>query len=197
MERRIGIIMHGVTGRMGMNQHLIRSILAIRAEKGMPLPNGDRLMPDPILVGRNAAKVEHLAKEYGVERWTDNLDEALANPDDTIFFDAGSTQMRAELLKKAIAAGKHVYCEKPIADNLEVALDLARTAEAAGVKNGAVQDKLWLPGLLKLKQAIDNGALGRILDVRIDFGYWVFEGDWTPAQRPSWNYLRFTRTASD
>ncbi|WP_339630887.1 Gfo/Idh/MocA family oxidoreductase [uncultured Sneathiella sp.] len=190
MERRIGIIMHGVTGRMGMNQHLIRSILAIRAEKGMPLPNGDRLMPDPILVGRNAAKVEHLAKEYGVERWTDNLDEALANPDDTIFFDAGSTQMRAELLKKAIAAGKHVYCEKPIAESLDVALDLARTAEAAGVKNGAVQDKLWLPGLLKLKQAIDNGALGRILDVRIDFGYWVFEGDWTPAQRPSWNYRK-------
>ncbi|MCF8467017.1 MAG: Gfo/Idh/MocA family oxidoreductase [Sneathiella sp.] len=190
MERRIGIIMHGVTGRMGMNQHLVRSILAIRAENGMLLPNGDRLMPDPILVGRNAAKVEYLAKEYGVSRWTTDLEEALANPDDIIFFDAGSTQMRAELLKKAIAAGKHVYCEKPIADNLEVALDLARTAEASGVKNGAVQDKLWLPGLLKLKQAIDNGFLGRILDVRIDFGYWVFEGDWTPAQRPSWNYRK-------
>nr|WP_237688030.1 Gfo/Idh/MocA family oxidoreductase [Sneathiella sedimenti] len=190
MERRIGIIMHGVTGRMGMNQHLIRSILAIREEKGMLLPNGDRLMPDPILVGRNAEKIEFLAKEHGITRWTTDLDKALANPDDTIFFDAGSTQMRAELLKKAIAAGKHVYCEKPIADDLEVALDLAKTAEAAGVKNGAVQDKLWLPGLLKLKQAIDNGALGRILDVRIDFGYWVFEGDWTPAQRPSWNYRK-------
>lgn len=190
MERRIGIIMHGVTGRMGMNQHLIRSIVAMREEQGMLLPNGDRLMPDPILVGRNAAKIEFLAKEYGIDRWTTDLDEALSNPDDTIFFDAGSTQMRAELLKKAIAAGKHVYCEKPIADNLEVALDLARTAEEAGVKNGAVQDKLWLPGLLKLKQAIDNGALGKILDVRIDFGYWVFEGDWTPAQRPSWNYRK-------
>ncbi|PHQ71434.1 MAG: oxidoreductase [Sneathiella sp.] len=190
MERRIGIIMHGVTGRMGMNQHLIRSILAIRAENGLLLPDGSRLMPDPILVGRNAAKVEHLAKEHNITRWTTDLDEALANPDDVIFFDAGSTQMRAELLKKAIAAGKHVYCEKPISDNLEAALDLARTAEAAGVKNGAVQDKLWLPGLLRLKQVIDNGALGRILDVRIDFGYWVFEGDWTPAQRPSWNYRK-------
>ena len=173
-----------------MNQHLIRSILAIRAENGLLLPDGSRLMPDPILVGRNAAKVEHLAKEHNITRWTTDLDEALANPDDVIFFDAGSTQMRAELLKKAIAAGKHVYCEKPISDNLEAALDLARTAEAAGVKNGAVQDKLWLPGLLRLKQVIDNGALGRILDVRIDFGYWVFEGDWTPAQRPSWNYRK-------
>jgi predicted dehydrogenase len=190
MERRIGIIMHGVTGRMGMNQHLIRSILAIREENGLLLPDGDRLVPDPILVGRNAKKIEALAKEHGVERWTTDLDEALSNPEDTIFFDAGSTQMRAELLKKAIAAGKHVYCEKPIAEDLDVALDLARTAEDAGVKNGAVQDKLWLPGLQKLKSAIDNGFIGRILDVRIDFGYWVFEGDWTPAQRPSWNYRK-------
>lgn len=190
MERKIGIIMHGVTGRMGMNQHLIRSILAIRAEGGMELPDGSRLMPDPILVGRNAAKIEHLAKTYNVERWGTDLDAALANKDDIIFFDAGSTQMRAELLKKAIAAGKHVYCEKPIAEDLDIALDLAKTAEDAGVKNGAVQDKLWLPGLQKLKKAIDNGSLGRLLDVRIDFGYWVFEGDWTPAQRPSWNYRK-------
>ncbi|MEQ9815263.1 MAG: Gfo/Idh/MocA family oxidoreductase [Azospirillaceae bacterium] len=189
-DRKIGIIMHGVTGRMGMNQHLIRSILAMRNEGGMPLPDGSRLIPDPILVGRNADKVERLAKAHRVERWTTDLDAALANEDDAIFFDAASTQLRAELLKKAIAAGKHVYCEKPIADRLDVAMDLVRTAEAAGVKNGAVQDKLWLPGLLKLRDLNETGFFGRILDARIDFGYWVFEGDWTPAQRPSWNYRK-------
>ena len=189
-DRRVGIIMHGVTGRMGLNQHLIRSILAMRDNGGMLLPDGDYLMPDPILVGRNASKVERLAKEYHVERWTTDLDAALANPDDTIFFDAASTQLRAKILKQAIAAGKHVYCEKPIAEDLATAMDLAQTAETAGVKNGAVQDKLWLPGLLKLKSLIDNDFFGRILDVRIDFGYWVFEGDWTEAQRPSWNYRK-------
>jgi len=189
-DKKIGIIMHGVTGRMGMNQHLIRSILAMRNEGGMPLPDGSRLIPDPILVGRNADKVERLAKAHNVARWTTDLDAALANKDDAIFFDAASTQLRAELLKKAIAAGKHVYCEKPIADRLDVAMDLVRTAEAAGVKNGAVQDKLWLPGLLKLKDLNETGFFGRILDARIDFGYWVFEGDWTPAQRPSWNYRK-------
>lgn len=188
--RRIGVIMNGITGRMGMNQHLIRSVLAIRDQGGIALRNGDRLVPDPILVGRNAAKLERLAAEHGVPRWTTDLDGALANPDDAIFFDAASTQLRVELLRKAIAAGKHVYCEKPISDNLEDAVALYRTAEAAGVKNGAVQDKLWLPGLRKLKRLIDGGFFGRILSVRIEFGYWVFEGDWLPAQRPSWNYRK-------
>ena len=130
--RRLGIIMHGVTGRMGMNQHLIRSILAIRNDGGVPLPNGDRVMPDPILVGRNAEKVAALAKEHGVERWTTDLDAAIRNPDDTIFFDAATTQMRPSLLEKAIAAGKHVYCEKPIATNLAEALKICRLAEAKG-----------------------------------------------------------------
>lgn len=186
--KRLGIIMHGVTGRMGMNQHLIRSILAIRAQGGVTLSDGSRVMPDPILVGRNAEKIRELAQRHGVERWTDNLDAALANPNDTIFFDAGTTQMRPTLLEAAIRAGKHVYCEKPIATNLEEALRVVRLAEEAGVKNGTVQDKLFLPGLQKLKMLRDSGFFGKILSVRGEFGYWVFEGDWQPAQRPSWNY---------
>lgn len=189
-ERRIGLIMHGVTGRMGMNQHLIRSIAAIRKDGGVPLRNGDRLMPDPILVGRNREKLEALARAHGVERVGTDLDEALANKDDEIFFDAGTTQMRAALIRKAIAAGKHIYTEKPTADNLEDALDVARLARKAGVKNGAVQDKLFLPGLVKLKMAIDSGFFGKILSVRGEFGYWVFEGDLQPTQRPSWNYKK-------
>lgn len=186
----LGIIMNGVTGRMGMNQHLIRSILAIRDQGGVVLSNGDRVMPDPILVGRNADKIRRLAELHKVERWTTDLDAALANKDDQIFFDAASTQLRCDLLRKAIAAGKHVYCEKPIAENLQDALAIAKTAEQAGVKNGAVQDKLWLPGLLKLQQLNESGFFGRILSVDLDFGYWVFEGDWVPAQRPSWNYRK-------
>ena len=188
--QRLGIIMHGVTGRMGMNQHLIRSVLAIRSDGGVQLANGDIVELDPILVGRNAAKVEALAKKHGVARYTDDLDAALANEDDILFFDAGSTQMRADLVGKAISAGKHVYCEKPLSESLDVALDLARKAEQAGVKNGVVHDKLYLPGILKLKALIDDGSLGDILSVRIEFGYWVFQGDDQPAQRPSWNYRK-------
>ena len=105
-----------------------------------------------------------------------------------MFFDAATTQMRPELLRRAIAAGKHVYCEKPTATTLEQALDIARTAERAGVKNGAVQDKLFLPGFMKLRMLRDAGFFGRMLSVRGEFGYWVFEGDLQPAQRPSWNY---------
>ncbi len=187
-ERRIGIVMHGVTGRMGLNQHLIRSMVAIRADGGVPLADGDRLMPDPVLVGRNAAKLEALAKAHGIARWTTDLHAALADRRDEIFFDAGTTQMRAELLGRAIDAGKHVYCEKPVSDNLHVALALARKAKSAGIRHGVVQDKLFLPGLMKLAMLRDSGFFGRILSVRGEFGYWVFEGDWQPAQRPSWNY---------
>jgi predicted dehydrogenase len=189
-ERRIGIVMNGVTGRMGANQHLARSIAAIRADGGIKLKSGDVLMPDPILVGRNPGKVEALAREHGIARWTTDLDAALADPRDELFFDAATTELRADLLRRAIAAGKHVYCEKPTAANLEDAVDVARLAKKAGIKHGVVQDKLWLPGLRKLKMAIDSGFLGRILSVRGEFGYWVFEGDWQPAQRPSWNYKK-------
>jgi predicted dehydrogenase len=189
-EKRIGLIMHGVTGRMGTNQHLIRSIAAIRAEGGLVLANGDRLMPDPILVGRNRGKLEALARAHGVERVTTDLDAAIADPRDEIFFDAATTQMRGALVRKAIAAGKSIYVEKPTSDNLAEALELARLAKAAGIKNGVVQDKLFLPGLRKLKMVIDSGALGRLLSVRGEFGYWVFEGDLQPAQRPSWNYKK-------
>ncbi len=186
--KRIGIIMHGVTGRMGMNQHLIRSVLALREEGGLALADGTRLMPDPILIGRNAQKIEALAERLGVARWGTDIDAALANPDDAIFFDAASTQLRVDLLKRAIDAGKHVYCEKPIAETLAPALDIARYAAEKGIKNGVVHDKLDLPGLVKLKRLKDAGFFGEILSVRGEFGYWVFEGDWMPAQRPSWNY---------
>ncbi|TCL68189.1 Gfo/Idh/MocA family oxidoreductase [Rhizobium sp. BK251] len=188
--KRLGIIMHGITGRMGLNQHLIRSIVAIRSEGGVLLSNGDRVMPDPILVGRNGGRLEELAKTYGLERWTTDLDEALANPEDKIFFDAATTQMRTTLLSRALDAGKHVYCEKPISDDLDAAVALARKAKASGLKNGVVQDKLFLPGLRKLAMLRDSGFFGKILSVRGEFGYWVFEGDWQAAQRPSWNYRK-------
>jgi predicted dehydrogenase len=188
--KRLGIIMYGVTGRMGTNQHLVRSIMAIRAQGGVALANGDRVMPDPILVGRDAAKVGALARQHGLERWTTDLDAALKNKDDELFFDAASTQLRADLLAKAIDHGKHVYCEKPVADDLAKAIAVAKKAKAAGIKHGVVQDKLFLPGLLKIKMLRDSGFFGRMLSVRGEFGYWVFEGDWQPAQRPSWNYKK-------
>jgi predicted dehydrogenase len=188
-QRTIGVVMNGVTGRMGMNQHLIRSVAAIRAEGGVSLSDGSRVQLDPILVGRNAEKVEALAKAHGIARWTTDLDMAIANGADEIFFDAATTQARPTLLERAIQAGKHVYCEKPIATNLAEAVRICKLADERGVKNGVVQDKLFLPGLQKLKLLRDSGFFGRILCVRGDFGYWVFEGDWgQPAQRPSWNY---------
>ena len=186
--QRLGIIMHGVTGRMGMNQHLIRSILAIRSQGGVTLSNGDKVMPDPILIGRNAEKIEALARAHGVARWGTDLDQALANPDDTVFFDAGTTQMRPTLLAKALRAKKHVYCEKPIATTLGEAVEIAKLAQKSGLKHGAVQDKLFLPGLRKLDMLRRAGFFGRMLSLRLEFGYWVFEGDLQPIQRPSWNY---------
>jgi predicted dehydrogenase len=189
-DRRLGIIMNGVTGRMGTNQHLIRSVLAIRNQGGVRLKDGTRVLPDPILVGRDSDKLRRLAEAHQVARWTTDLDKALADKNDRVFFDAASTQLRAGLVRKAIAAGKDIYCEKPVADSLKDALDIYTQAEKAGVKHGVVQDKLWLPGLLKLKMLIDSGFFGRILSVKGDFGYWVFEGDWQQANRPSWNYRK-------
>ena len=187
-QQTLGIVMHGVTGRMGMNQHLVRSIVAIRNQGGVALANGDRVMPDPILIGRNAQKIEALAKAHGIARFGTNLDAALASKTDSVFFDAGTTQMRPSLLAQALRAGKHVYCEKPIATNLNEAVEVCRLAQSSGLKHGAVQDKLFLPGLRKLDMLRRAGFFGKLLSVRIEFGYWVFEGDLQPIQRPSWNY---------
>lgn len=189
-ERRIDIILHGATGRMGTNQHLVRSLLALRREGGLPLASGDWLMPDPILVGRSGAKLGALAQAHGVERWTTDLDSALAERGDGIFFDCAATGGRPTLVKRAIAAGKHVYVEKPTAPTLAEAVELARLAMRAGIKNGVIQDKLFLPGLQKLKLVKDSGFFGRVLSVRLDFGYWIFDGELSPAQRSSWNYKK-------
>ncbi|HMK68183.1 MAG TPA: Gfo/Idh/MocA family oxidoreductase, partial [Stellaceae bacterium] len=189
-ERRLGIIMNGVTGRMGTIQHLVRSILAIRKEGGVLLQDGSRVIPDPILVGRNAEKVAALARAHGVERFTTDLDQALADHGDALYFDAVTTDQRKRNIEKALAAGKHIYCEKPTATTLADAIALYRRARMARRKHGVVQDKLFLPGLVKLKRLIDSGFFGRILAVKGDFGYWVFEGNLQPSQRPSWNYRR-------
>jgi len=187
---KIGIIMNGVTGRMGTNQHLIRSLAAIIAEGGLKATENDIILPDLVLVGRNEIKLKKLAERVQVENWTTNLEEALADKKYQIYFDAQTTGRRADAIKKAVAAGKHIYCEKPIAASTDTALELYRECEKAGVKHGVVQDKLWLPGILKLKRLIENDFFGKVLSVRGDFGYWVFEGHTIPAQRPSWNYRK-------
>jgi predicted dehydrogenase len=187
---KIGIIMNGVTGRMGTNQHLERSIVAIRRQGGVLLRNGRRVLPDPVLLGRNPEKLAALAQKYEVERWSTSLDDCLSDPQNAIYFDSQATSLRAASVRQALAAGKHVYCEKPLTDDFKEAMELAGMATTAGVRHGIVQDKLFLPGLLKLKQVIQSGFLGRILSVRGEFGYWVFEGDVQPAQRPSWNYRK-------
>jgi predicted dehydrogenase len=189
-QQTIGIIMNGVTGRMGTNQHLVRSIVAIRKQGGVTLPDGSTLMPDPILLGRNEGKLQKLAEAHGIVRWSTDLTACLADPHNTIYFDAQTTQRRVADVTTAILAGKHVYCEKPISETVGEALELARLANECGVKHGVVQDKLFLPGIMKLKRLIAGGFFGRILSVRGEFGYWVFEGDLQPAQRPSWNYRR-------
>jgi predicted dehydrogenase len=187
--REIGIIMNGVTGRMGTNQHLIRSILALQDEGGVELPDGERVVPKPVLVGRNERKLERLAEEHGVERWEADPDlEYCLDGDEEVYFDSQVTPRRAAAVEKAIEAGKDVYCEKPLATDLDTAMELARTAEDAGVKHGIVQDKLWLPGIMKLQRLLDQGFFGDVLSVNIDFGYWVFTGHGQPANRPSWNY---------
>ena len=186
--RTIGVAMNGVTGRMGTNQHLVRSILAIRSQGGVSTPSGLTIWPEPVLVGRNEAKLRSLAERHGLERWSTDLDEALGDPGCEVYFDAAATAARAEGMERAVTAGKHVYCEKPSAPDLESALRLARLARDTGVKHGVVQDKLFLPGLLKLRRLISGGFFGRILSVRGEFGYWVYEGPEPPGQRPSWNY---------
>jgi predicted dehydrogenase len=187
-HRTLRIIMNGVTGRMGARQHLARSILAIRGDGGLPLADGTVLWPEPVLVGRSEARLRALAARHGLSEWTTSLAQALADPSAEVYFDAQVTHARAAALRAAIAAGKHVYTEKPVAGSLPEALELARQAKAAGVTAGVVADKLFLPGMLKLKRLADGGVLGRVLSVRGEFGYWVFEGGWQQPQRPSWNY---------
>ncbi|GAB4106833.1 Gfo/Idh/MocA family oxidoreductase [Micromonospora taraxaci] len=187
-RRSIGIIVNGVTGRMGYRQHLVRSLLAIRESGGVTLADGTTVWPEPVLVGRNETKLREIAERHGLTEWTTDLTAALARDDVQIYFDAQVTQQREKAIRQAIEAGKHIYTEKPLAEDTAAALDLARAADAAGVRTGVVQDKLFLPGLRKLKRLVDGGFFGRILSVRGEFGYWVFEGDWQPAQRPSWNY---------
>lgn len=188
-EHRIGIIMNGVTGRMGRNQHLVRSILAIREQGGVRVGD-DTIFPEPLLVGRNADRVRRVAEETGCREWTTDLGSALERTDYAVYFDAVSTQARPEAVRRAVAAGKHVYCEKPTAPTLEEALELYRLARDRGVKHGVVQDKLWLPGIRKLQNLLRSGFFGRILAVRGEFGYWVFDGEIVPCQRPSWNYRK-------
>jgi predicted dehydrogenase len=186
----VGVIMNGVTGRMGTNQHLMRSIVAIIKQGGVKLSDNECIMPDPILVGRNSAKLEALAAASGAKRWTVDLDEALSDKHNAIYFDAQTTDRRVGAVTAALKAGKHVYCEKPTAASAAAAYELYKVAKDAGVKHGVVQDKLWLPGMLKLKMLRDSGFFGQILSVRGEFGYWVFEGDTVTPQRPSWNYRK-------
>lgn len=189
-DMTIGVILHGATGRIGVGQHLSRALCAIRRDGGVTLSDGSRVMPEPILVGRNAEKLARVARDHGISRWTTDLGAALSNAGDHIFFDSGSTSDRARIVRLAIDAGKHVYVEKPLATTTESALDLYRRATQRGIKHGVVQANLWLPGIVKLRTLVDAGFFGRILGVRGEFGYWIFEGDWMPAQRPSWNYRR-------
>jgi predicted dehydrogenase len=187
-RRSIGIVLNGVTGRMGYRQHLVRSLLAIRADGGLPLAGGTLLWPEPVLVGRDERKLADIAARHDLPDWTTDLDAALARDDVSIYFDSVTTRLREKTISAAIEAGKHVYTEKPLALDLDGALALTRAAAAAGIKAGVVADKIFLPGLRKLKRLVDGGFFGRVLSVRGEFGYWVFEGDWQPAQRPSWNY---------
>jgi predicted dehydrogenase len=184
----VGVVLNGVTGRMGYNQHLLRSILAIRSDGGIPLPDGRVIVPEPILVGRDPVKLRQIASRHDLRRWTTDLSSALSDDGAPVYFDTQATKARAAAVREAIAAGKHVYAEKPLSDDLPEALSLVRAARDAGVKTGVVQDKLFLPGLRKLARLIDGGFFGRLLSVRGEFGYWVFEGDWQEPQRPSWNY---------
>ena len=189
MTRKVlHVAMNGVTGRMGYRQHLVRSLLSIREQGGVRLADGTTVYPEPVLVGRSEARLREIAERHGLQRWSTSLDEVLADPEVEVYFDAQVTSAREASLSQAIAAGKHVYTEKPVAETLDGALRLARAARQAGRTNAVVQDKLFLPGVIKLRRLIRAGFLGRVLSARLEFGYWVFEGDEIPAQRPSWNY---------
>jgi predicted dehydrogenase len=187
-DRRIGVILNGATGRMGTTQH-VPNLLAIAAEGGLKLRNGDRLIPDLLIVGRDPNRLAALAAAHGGLRWTTNLTEALHAPDD-IFMDCAATGDRSLRVRRAIAAGKHIHIEKPTASTVEEAMELARLAQRAGVKHGVIQDKLFLPGFAKLLFVKNAGFFGRVLSIKIDAGSWIFDGVTQECQRPSWNYRR-------
>jgi len=187
-DHRIGVIINGATGRMGTTQHMA-NLLAIAAEGGLPLRNGDRLVPELMLVGRDADRLAALAAAHGGLRWTTNLAEALAGPDN-IFMDCAATGDRPARVRQAIAAGKHIHIEKPTAPTVDEAMELARLADKARVKHGVIQDKLFLPGFAKLLFVKNAGFFGRVLSIKIDAGSWVFDGTTQECQRPSWNYKR-------
>jgi predicted dehydrogenase len=188
VDRRIGVIINGATGRMGVTQH-VANLLAIVAEGGLQLRNGDRLVPNLLLVGRDADRLQALAAAHNGLRWTTNLAEALSQPDD-VFMDCSATGGRPARVRQAIAAGKHIHIEKPTAPTVEEAMELARLADKAGVKHGVIQDKLFLPGFAKLLFVKNSGFFGRILSIKIDAGSWIFDGTAQECQRPSWNYKR-------
>ncbi len=190
MYHKVGIIMNGVTGRMGTHQHLMRSIVEIIKQGGVRVNDSEFILPDPVLVGRNEAKLRKLAEMSGVKKWTTNPEPLFSDPHYSVYFDAQTTGRRPEAIKRAVKAGKHIYCEKPVATQTATALELFKICEEAGVKHGVVQDKLWLPGLIKLQRLKENDFFGKILSVRGEFGYWVFEGHTVPSQRPSWNYRK-------
>ena len=189
-RKAIGVAVNGVTGRMGYRQHLVRSLLKIRGQGGAQLDDGTAIFPEPVLVGRSEERLRQIAERHGIQRWTTSLDDVLSDPAIDVYFDAQATTARETSLRKAIEAGKHVYTEKPVADSLDGAVQLARAARASGIVHGVVQDKLFLPGVIKLRRLINDGFFGRVLSVRLEFGYWVFEGDGLAAQRPSWNYRK-------
>src|SRR5580693_8549373 len=187
-QKIIHVAVNGVTGRMGYRQHLVRSLLSIREQGGVRLDDGTTVYPEPILVGRSEDRLREIAERHGLTRWTTSLDEVLGDPAVDVYFDTQVTSAREPALARAIAAGKHVYTEKPVAASAPAAFALADAAKAARITHGVVQDKLFLPGMIKLRRLIREGFFGRVLSVRLDFGYWVFEGDGIAAQRPSWNY---------
>jgi predicted dehydrogenase len=184
----IGIIVNGATGRIGSTQHLANALGPIRAEGGLDV-GGDRVRPRLLLVARTAAKLADIAKTYDAE-WTTDLDAALGRPEFSIFFDAAATSQRVSALSKAIAAGKHIYSEKPVAPTVAQGLELLRAAQARGLRTGAVEDKVNLPGLRKLARLADDGFFGRVTGFKLEFGWWVFDGNERPSQRPSWNYMK-------
>src|SRR5215813_6935439 len=187
-ERRIGVIINGATGRMGTTQHMA-NLLAIAAEGGLPLQNGDRLIPELTLVGRDAGRLKALAAAHGNPRCTTSLAEAFAGPDQ-VFMDCAATGDRPKRVRQAIAAGKHIHIEKPTAPTVDEAMALARLCQRAGLKHGVIQDKLFLPGYAALLSLSKSGFFGRILSVKIDAGSWIFDGTEQECQRPSWNYRK-------